>query len=132
MQADFYRGLTRESPHRYWSIHDAQCKLLAFGGLTNIQWENRIAEISLIIDPKKVREGIGTESVRLLRAEGFGRMNLKTIFGEVYKCNPAWEFWAGLTTRFAGAVTTLWNRKFWEGKYWDSLYFSWDREEWHE
>ena len=36
--------------HRYFSFLDGG-DFVAFGGLTDIQWENRIAEISLIVDP---------------------------------------------------------------------------------
>jgi ribosomal-protein-alanine N-acetyltransferase len=99
------------------------------GGLSDIEWENRLAEISLFIDPQLHGKGYGTQAVRLLCEEGFERMNLQTILGEAFKCNPNWKFWEKLTTQFGGFMTELPNRKYWNGLYYPSLYFSWDRDD---
>jgi hypothetical protein len=102
------------------------------GGLTYIQWENRIAEISLILSPAVRSKGLGEQAVDLLLAEGFDRMGLKTIFGECYYCNDAHEFWLKITEGFGGYITRLPNRKFWAGQFWDSLYFSIDGDCWRQ
>ena len=112
--------------HRYFSFYDPD--LVAFGGLTYIQWENRIAEISLIVDPDMVRHGVGSDCVDMLLDEAFNKLNLKTVFGECYKSNPAHEFWFRATQKYGGTTTILPNRKFWNGKHYDSLYFSIDEE----
>lgn len=116
----------RHSEDRYWEIRDKN-KFVGLGGLTDIEWENSLAEISLFISPEMQGEGRGTESVLLLCDEGFSRMGLKTVLGEAFKCNPHWTFWENLTNRFNGYSTNLPNRKFWDGLWWDSFYFSWDR-----
>ena len=114
--------------HRYFSFLDDHKTFVGFGGLTYIQWENRLAEISLIVDPDQRRSGVGSDCVDLILDEGFNRLNLKTIFGECYKSNPAHEFWYRLTKKYEGSVAILPNRKYWNGEYYDSLYFSIDRE----
>lgn len=116
-----------DNVHRYYSFCD-NGELLAFGGLTYIQWENRIAEISLVVDPDLLRDGIGSDAVDMILEEGFNNLNLKTIFGECYKSNPAFDFWFRLTGKYEGYTAILKNRKFWKGDYYDSLYFSIDRE----
>jgi len=61
MQGDFYqkRCCDRNSPHRYWAIVRTimdeikgvvpETGFIGMGGITYIQWENRIGEITLII-----------------------------------------------------------------------------------
>lgn len=128
MQQDFYKNVLcdRHAPHRYWAIYDDD-RCVAFGGLTNIQWENGLAEISLIVDPKARKQGIGRQSVELILIEGFKNMGLQTICGECYMCSPAIMFWRGIIDELRGYKTSLPRRKFWDGQYWDSLYFSFDK-----
>ncbi len=125
-QERFYMDVVcnKDAPHKYWSIYDDD-KFIAFGGLTHISWENRIAEISLIVNPAHREQGIGEECVKLLLAEGFGKMGLATIFGEVYCCNlEGLAFWRKITKAFSGYETLLSRRKMWNNQLWDSMYFS--------
>jgi len=115
----------KDSPHRYFSFRD-KVNLMAFGGLTDIQWENRLAEISLIVNPDNRKDGIGSDCVDMLLDEAFNKMNLKTVTGECYKCNPAIEFWYRVIEKYNGYKTILKNRKFWDGEFHDSIYFSID------
>lgn len=114
-----------DNSHRYISFYD-ESNLVAFGGLTNIQWENRLAEISLIVNPDNRKDGIGSDCIDMLLDEAFNKMNLKTVTGECYKCNPGIDFWYRLIEKYNGYKTILPNRKFWNGKHHDSLYFSVD------
>jgi len=98
------------------------------GGITNIQWENRIGEISLIVRPFKRGKGRGIEAADLLLAEAFGNMGLKTVFGECYMCNEAWHFWKKIKEMYGGLETILPNRKLWKGTFYDSYYFSIDAD----
>jgi len=98
------------------------------GGITNIQWENRIGEISLIIDPENTGRGLGSDAAEALLAEAFGNMGLKTVFGECYMCNEAWHFWKKIKTKYNGLETILPNRKLWKGVFYDSYYFSIDTD----
>jgi RimJ/RimL family protein N-acetyltransferase len=148
-QEAFYKNVicNSKSPHRYWAIKidgEGEClHFIGMAGLTYIQWENRIAEISLIIGGKVKgdsgmsltisgdwqRKGHGTEAVDLVLERGFKYLGLKTIFGECYYCNPALEFWRKMAAKYNAESTTLPNRKHWDGKHWDSLYFSIDKDE---
>lgn len=127
MQGDFYRDVisNRSSPHRFFSMYSGDGVFTAFGGLTNIQWENGLAEISLIVHPEYRGKGIGRASVDVLLAEAFDRMRLMTVCGEVYKCNTtAAAFWTDLAAAGDWTMLELPRRKWAEGRLWDSLYFS--------
>lgn len=138
MQRDFYeRCCDRNSPHRYWAIctGSGEDKFLGMGDITYIQWENRIGEITLIIDPKQRKNSIGEKAVELLLDQAFNHLNLQTVFGEAYMCNPWWRFWQKITAKYADKVktttyhTTLPCRKYWQGTYYSSLYFSIDKDD---
>ena len=132
MQDDFYDRVARDrhSEDRYWEVHldnTGEHKFVGLGGLTDIEWENRLAEISLFISPNYHGLGYGRASVKLLCEEGFDSMGLETILGEAFLCNPNWRFWDKLTDEFMGFKTQLPDRKFWAGQHYPSLYFSWNR-----
>lgn len=130
-QRKFYETIVcnPQAPHRYWAITNEDCELVGMGGLTYIQWENRLAEISIIMVPH-VR-GKGQEAVALLLEEGFEQMGLKTICGECYSCNvTGLDFWMRVCERYSGQFTLLPNRKFWAGAFWGSTYFSIDAAKW--
>jgi hypothetical protein len=122
-QERFYYELGSHSPHRYWSLVD-HGRLIAFGGLTNIEWENRLAEISLIVSPRYRRKGWGRKAVDLIFAEGFGNMNLNRIHGIAYGCNPGYLFWQKITEEYKGALSWQPDRKYWKGIYHGGLIFS--------
>ena len=126
IQEKFIENLDPKSD-RYFSFYDGG-DLVAFGGLTYIQWENRLAEISLIVDPDLQKSGFGSDAVDMLLEEAFNKMNLKTVFGECYKSNSAVDFWFRLAEKYEGYTTLLKNRKYWNGEFYDSLYFSTDAE----
>lgn len=130
-QVKFYHDVVcQSSNHRYWSIVNPE--LIGFGGITNVQWENRIGEISLIINPKCQKEGFGKQAADLLLYEAFNCLNLKTVFGECYHNNPALSFWEKITKKYNGYITTLPSRKYWDGKYWDATYFSIEKDEFNK
>ena len=121
-QSQFLKNLD-VNKHRYWLIFDNKT-LIGMGGITNIQWENGLGEISLILSPKMTRKGRGRKIVGMLLAEAFDNLRLRTVFGECYKCNPAVKFWGKITKEHGGTSTTLPDRKLWKGEMYDSLYFS--------
>lgn len=135
MQDEFYRDVVnnRNSQNRYWAVARADSNgrgLLGMAGLTDVSYINGSAEISLIVDPGFHRHGVGTEAVAQVLRHAFDRMRLLTVFGEVYLCNPAVEFWKKIVSEHSGYITTLPNRKFWAGRLWNSLYFSIYKELW--
>lgn len=139
MQETFYRDVvcSRKADARYWGIWtdcgdlqpEKQClHLIGMGGLENIQRENSNAEISLILAPEYRGKGMAEQAVELLLHEAFQNMNLKTVYGEVYRCNNAGvAFWEKIAAKYTADKTELPNRKFWGGMYWNSFYFSIDR-----
>ena len=124
MQSNFYDSLqNRESRNRYWSIYDND-ELIGFGGLTGIEWENGLAEISLIMGAKYRGKGLGRRAVNLILDTGFGNLGLKTIYGQCYECNSAVHFWGAITLEHGGYITTIPRRKMWQGQLYDALHFS--------
>jgi len=99
-------------------------QLIGMCGLENIEWENGIAEISIIIDPKMRNKKYGEEAVKLLLEKGFNYMRLENIYGECYVNNEAVKFWAKIADQYDGKTTILPHRKYWNGSHWDSMYFN--------
>jgi diamine N-acetyltransferase len=124
-QEDWYRNeiCNRQSRSRFWGI-EQNGGLIGYGGIENIQWENSIGEISLLINPKYQGQGYGKAAAVEIIKQAFNRLNLHTVFGEVYVTNPAMGFWVTITEAYKGYKTLLPNRKYLDGKHWDSLYFS--------
>jgi RimJ/RimL family protein N-acetyltransferase len=154
MQEDFYHNVVsnRNSNARYWGVwEDGKIKtthyfdntpafntesdgiiLIGMVGLENISWENRNAEISIILNPDYQHKGYGTQAVDLLLDQGFNYLNLENIYAECYECNPALGFWHKMTNKYADKYNPkpVWlaNRKYWQGKYYDSLYVNFEKE----
>jgi RimJ/RimL family protein N-acetyltransferase len=143
MQAKFYDDVicNRNARARFWGIYDfveqeqiyadykpiSPFKLIGMTGLENIEWENRLGEISIILNPEQQRKGYGEQAVKMLLEKGFNYMNLENIYGESYLCNTATKFWLKMATRYRAKTRTLPNRKYWNGAYYNSLYFSFNK-----
>ena len=127
MQEAFYRDVVcrRDAPHRYWAVRlMGTGRRIGMGGLTNIQWENGIAEISLILAPSEIGKGDGEEAASLLLKEAFDRMGLRTVCGECYHCSPARGFWRRVVAAHCGTIVILPRRKRWDGRLWGADYFT--------
>lgn len=137
MQEEFYRDVVcnPKSPHRYWAIREkprvttvaSMCdsNLIGMGGLTNIEWENSQAEISLIINPSLQSKGYGTEAVKLLLDQAFNHLGLNLVYGECYYCNESgYDFWQRCGP---GRIETLRKGKFWNGKHYQTTYFDFEK-----
>lgn len=136
MQSDFYDSVicNKDSCHRYFGIHtpcttvDGYMELIGMGGITNIEWENSIGEISLILSSEEKGKGYGAKAVELLLIGAFNQLGLKTVYGECYYCNDAHIFWRNTLSLYDAYFTDLPDRKFWAGKYYGSMYFSVNQE----
>ena len=128
MQKEFYLNVVcnRKADHRYYSVYDGD-KFIALIGLVNISWENRNAEISIVVNPKFKHHGYGRKSLRLLLSQGFNSLNLENIYGESYSCNADIEFWIKTIKEYDLKYTSLPARKFANGSYHDSIYFNFNR-----
>ena len=122
----------RRAPSRWWAVYDGE-EHVGVTGLEGIQWENRLAEISLLIDPARAGQGYGRQAVRLVLEEAFERMGLLTVTGECYESNPVGiAFWRRVVEEYGGEVTTLPRRKWWSGRLWDAMWFTLTAEAWGE
>lgn len=143
-QAAFYNAISdKNSKLKYWKIikreeHNDNYTykasydplLIGAGGL-DIQWENRLAEISLIINPIYQKYGHGKKTVDLILEQGFNILNLQNIFGECYYCNQGGIiFWDKITKFYNGEQIILPARKYWGGKYYGSMYFNINKNDW--
>jgi diamine N-acetyltransferase len=123
-QHDFYTNVicNRNVRARFWGIWTDE--FIGMCGLENIEWENRRAEISLILSPNCQRKGFGMQTMQLLLKQGFLYMNLDNIWGECYLSNPAIHFWEKIIQKYNSYSTRFINTKYWNGEYSDSLFFN--------
>ncbi len=134
MQEQFYKDVicNRNARARYWGIwieDKVSSTFVGMCGLENIEWENSLAEISIIMRPDMRGRGFGEKAVNELLMKGFYVLGLKTIWGECYHCNEAISFWEKIASRYKATIQTLPNRKFYNGLYSNSMYFSFDKED---
>lgn len=137
-QVNFYESVVcnRNSKHRYFGIFikdfsaDPKCedffndKIIGMGGITNIEFENGLGEISLILGPEFIGKGFGSQAVKLLLDVGFNQLRLNNIYGECFKCNKNIGFWEKQIKKYNAVTAILPSRKYYNGEYYDSLYFN--------
>ena len=115
-------GITYKSTNLsgdYW------VELIGYGGIENIQWENRIGEISLLIAPDHRKAGTGFNSAIEILNYAVDNLNLHTVYAECYCNNSAVNFWHKVFAQFPNYTeVVLPNRKYWGGMYVSSMYFS--------
>ena len=99
-------------------------RLVGYGGIENIQWENGLGEISLLINPDLHRKGYGRAALLLIFNEGFHRMGLRNLWGEAYYSSQSYLFWLQMVTELNGFKTTMPERKYWNSHYYDGLFFN--------
>lgn len=138
-QREFYNEfiINRKSNSRFFAIktfdYNSGCnKLVGMGGFTNIEFENGLAEISIIINDQLVNKGIGNISIMLLLNEGFNKLRLENVYGECYKCNDNIGFWEKQIKKYNATKTILVNRKYFKGKFYNSLYFNFNKKDFNE
>jgi len=132
MQADYYKNVicNRQSNSRMWAVW-SEDKFVGITGLMNIEFENGLAEISIMIDPKLRSYGLGKKIIHKLLEKGFNELRLENIYGECYYCNDAHYFWRNVAKRYNGKTVDLPNRKYYEGEHHDSLYFNINKEDFY-
>jgi RimJ/RimL family protein N-acetyltransferase len=141
-QADFYRNVVcdRNARARYWAVRngagerhamgEAAHPLIGMVGLENIEWENRRAEISIMLDPAYRGKGYGETALELLLEQGFKHLNLDHIWGECYGSNPAMRFWTRMADKHNGKTAIITDTKYWDGTYYPSYHFTFARRGW--
>jgi RimJ/RimL family protein N-acetyltransferase len=71
------------------SILDGEGRFIGYGGLTNISWESRRAEVSFLVDPERaaqpdVYRRDMAAFLGFLAHDAFGRLGLNRLFAETY------------------------------------------------
>jgi RimJ/RimL family protein N-acetyltransferase len=132
-QEDWYRNeiCNRNSRTRFWAIEEEvpipYQGLCGYGGIENIQWENRIGEISLLVAPEARGHRIGIVYSEEILKQAFDFLNLNTVYAECFMSNPAIKFWDKV---FEGGYNTILpKRKYWNGEYYDSMYYSMTKDQ---
>lgn len=139
MQEQFYHDVVcnRYANARFWGIVDTieelsnmrgQKVLIGMAGIENIQWENKIGEISLILNPKQSNNADLRKALVLILDKGFNCLNLENLHTEVYSCNLNREFWLQRASEYLGYTCKLPNRKYWQGNYCESMYINFNKE----
>lgn len=96
-------------------------KLIGYCAL-EISWENRQAELGIVLGEENAGKGYGTQVAELIIKEAFDRLNLDHITFECYEFNKYKNFWLKLIKKYKGKKVIIPKRKFHDGKYWDSIY----------
>lgn len=143
-QSEFYKNVicNRQSNGRFWGIYlkDFPTKFstteyitpiefIGMTGIENIQWENRLGEISLLLNPKHSTNENLYKALTQILYKGFMCLNLENIYTEVYECSPFKDFWLNYinTCGINNTVNILPNRKYCIGRYWNSFYINFNK-----
>lgn len=146
-QQDWYTReiANRESHTRYWALKgpplcpDEECEtckkhgvdgkkglrldlpyvLVGYGGIEHISWENRNGELSVLIDPARHKQKLGSEAIELFLDQAFNYLNLEAIFAECYECGPT-GFWQQMKHKYGGMGSFLPCTKYYDGTYYGS------------
>jgi len=140
-QREFIRSLpAHRHEYRYWAVQTessvaasdgtglyAAYRLVGIAGLSPIDFENGLAEVSLVLDPACIGKGYGGQAFELVLAEAFDHLRLEQVVAEVYQQNKALGFWEEEAEKRGAYRTVLPKRKFSGGAYHDAIYFSFAR-----
>jgi RimJ/RimL family protein N-acetyltransferase len=113
-----------DKPYETFESNTTHKELIGMCGLENISWENRNAEISMVLNPEYPLDKYGEEALGLLLHEGFMNLNLENIFAEVYACNPNMEFWTDVINKYKCITAFLPYRKYYNGQWYSSTYIN--------
>jgi hypothetical protein len=130
-QEQFHKTVicNRQANARFWGIWE-RYDFIGMVGLENMQWESRLAEISLLISPDYADKS--EEALSLLLHEGFMNMNLVNIYTEVYACSPYRKFWLEQAVKYGCIISVLPCRKYYNNTYWPSHYINFNKGDYLE
>lgn len=132
MQEQFFKEVicNRNTNSRFWGVwvdDKIGNTFVGMAGLENIQWENRIAEISIITNPEKFH--FIPNILEELMKVAFAELNLIVIHTEVYECSPYTNLWSNIALAHRASRSHLPIRKYWDGKYHNSRLYTFMRLE---
>jgi hypothetical protein len=106
--------------------------LIGMCGFENIEWENRLGEISLLLNPGYPPDEYGKEALSLVLYQGFMILNLENIYTEIYECSLHRSFWVERADKYNASLTGLSARKYYNGRYYDSYYINFNKGAYNE
>lgn len=115
----------RNSTTRYFALY-VKDEFVGYGGIENIQFENRIGEISILIFSEFRKKGYGEKFVDKILQYAFNYLNLENVWGECYLCGNV-SFWQRIIEKHKAFHTKIPNRKYYNGLYFSSLYFNFNK-----
>lgn len=123
MQYRFYDEVicNRNSNCRFFAVTNNVNELIGMAGLENIQWDNRLAEISIITNPDIFILPCIFKKIKYI---AFNQMNLNSIFTEVYKCSRYINAWEDIAKANKADIALLPRRKYWKSEYFDSYIYT--------
>lgn len=74
----YYQNLDNES--RIDFVFDQNDELCAMGGVTNIDYTSKRAELYLFVNPENQNKGVGTKATNLICKYAFYELNLKEVY----------------------------------------------------
>jgi RimJ/RimL family protein N-acetyltransferase/2-polyprenyl-3-methyl-5-hydroxy-6-metoxy-1,4-benzoquinol methylase len=81
-------------PVLLFSILDSEARLIGYGGLTNIDWDHKRAELSFLVDPARARDEATYRRdfrsfLSLIKKWALGDLGLDRVFAETYAFRAA-------------------------------------------
>ena len=126
-QCEFIGNLPKHRhEYRYWAVK-ADDQTVGIAGLNPIEWENGLAEISLVLDPVHIGKGYGAAAFALVLDEAFKQLRLAQVHADVYEHNPALGFWGHMARKYGATQATLPGRKFSGGARHDLVSYSFEK-----
>lgn len=137
-QEEFVEWCVR-NPHkiRMWRFHRDDEELayepVAYGGLEHVEWENGLAELTLLVNPTMRRQGNGRAAFRYIMQEAFYKLRLNCVWSETYRCNQdGVAFIESLRSAYGLYTVTIPDRKYYNGKYHEAVWWCMTKERWDE
>jgi RimJ/RimL family protein N-acetyltransferase len=124
-QVNWFESLFLENPPKniMFGILNNKNNLIGICGLTYIDWKNRNAEISIIVDESKQKfEKEALEAIQIMSSYGFDELGLHRIWAEVFELAPERiKLFEKMNFKKEGNLRDkLWRNK----KWYDSLIFA--------
>ena len=123
-QREWFESISKKNSTRKMFIIESERKRpIGICGLININFEQKNAEVAIILGEKETHgKGIGTEILRLLLEYGFKKLKLHRISAEIFEYNII-SIKLFETLNFEYELTL--NQRLWrKGRWWNVLVYS--------
>jgi RimJ/RimL family protein N-acetyltransferase len=129
-QREWVNKITNDKTCQYYFIRNSENKeLVGYCGLDKINLVNRVAELSLLIDPYWQKKRFGKTVVKELSRIAFAELNLNLIFVECYTTTLNCTFWEKCGFKIEAQLR---ERKYWNNNFYDSVIASITKKEYYD